>query len=143
VSFRTQFLGPLAELRKIAAEPPGFDLRTSILTIRTRTWTGGDNGAEVRLGTSTDSDLVLVPRPKLTPIDGGGFLVGPITPQSATGGYTVAQLNPLPTLTAGQEVLYILSGPAGDYYYTLVEIQHHKAFRYMLKLAPLDRAVPH
>ncbi len=130
------------DARKIIAEPPGLDFRTASLTIRTRSWTGGGNGAEIRLGTSTDSDLLLVPRPKMKEQDGGNLLVGPITPSYAGGGYTVAQLNPLVAATAGQEILYVVTGPAGTHTYALLSIDTTKSLRYMLTLTPLDRSVP-
>ena len=115
-------------------------LRPTAVTIRTRTWSGGD----IRLGTSSDSDLVLQPSPKVQDRGDGTIEIGPIVPQHPRGGYTVAQLNPLPALSesAAVEVYYIVDGPNGTYRYTLLGIDSRKAFRYTLTLKILERAAP-
>lgn len=115
-------------------------LRPTIVTVRTRTWTGTD----ARLGTYTDSDLVLSPTPKVTDLGNGAINIGPIVPQHARGGYTVAQLNPVAGLAeaAPTEILYVVDGPNGTFNYTLVSLETRKPFRYMLNLKLLTRAGP-
>lgn len=115
-------------------------LRTSSLTVRTRTWSSG----KARMGTSSDSDLVITPRPKIREANGDTeLLVGPITPSYSGGGYTPTQLNPQPTLVAGQEVLYVVTSPAGTKTYTAASIDTSKSFGYYLKLTGLERKVPY
>jgi hypothetical protein len=113
------------------------------LTVRTRTWTGGTGGAEVRAGTYADSDLVISPNFEAKETGGGGGLeIGPITPQHVGGGYTPEELNPLPAAAAGGEILYVVDGPAGQHLYTLIEIDTTDPVGYMLRLQALTRAVP-
>lgn len=143
MSFRTNLLKTVNNLRALSG-PTGFDVYTSRVTIRVRTWTGGDNGPEVRLGSYTDVDTEILPRPKVREAGGGtGLVVGPITPANDDGGYTPAQLNPAPSLTAGQEVLYVVEGPNGTFTYTAADIDTSRAFRYMLTLTGLERKIPY
>lgn len=142
MSVRTAGLKAVHAARKLLG-PTATDLHTHRVIVRTRTWPGGDNGPEVRYGaTYTDSDLEILPRPHVRETPGGGLLVGPITPAHAGGGYTVDQLNPAPSLTAGQEVLYVVIGPGGTRTFAAVEIDERRSFRYMLHLTSLERAVP-
>lgn len=93
------------------------------------------------MGTYTDSDLVITPPPRIKE-DNGEITADRITPSHSGGGYTVGQLNPTPTLTAGQEVLYIVTGPNGAKEYAIVEVNLRKNFGYELRLVSLDRVVP-
>lgn len=119
-----------------------FGLRTTRVIIRTRTWTGGPDGKQVGLGTYTDSDLEILPRPRVRTNREGELVVDRITPAYAGGGYTLAQLNPLPNLTDGQEVKYILIGPNGTKQFCGVEVESRKNFGYSIRMMDLDRAVP-
>ena len=141
MTVRTAALKAVNAARKLLG-PTATDLHTYTVTVRTRSWTGGDTGAEVRLGTSTDSDLVITPRPHVTETDGGAGLTLHVTPAHSGGGYTVAQLNPAPTLTAGQESYYVVTGPNGTYNYAVVDIDTSKALRYTIRLAALERQAP-
>jgi hypothetical protein len=137
LSFRTNLLKSVQRLLALPG-PTGFDVYTMKVTIRVRTWDGG----EVRVGDSTDVDTEILPRPKVIESGvGATATVGPVVPSNALGGYTPAMLNP--TLTAGQELLYVLEGPAGTRNYTLVDIDTQKAFSYYLTLQSLDRVVPY
>lgn len=116
-------------------------LRPTVVTVRTRTW----SGADVRLGPYTDSDLVITPTPKVSTQADGSVLVGPIVPAYPGGGYTAEQLNPLAYRGNDQEpveVLYVLDGPNGTYNYTLTAIESRRPFRYMLRLQSLNRSGP-
>ncbi len=125
---------------RAAFGPLGVDFTPSQLTIRTRTWPGGEVGSE---GEPTVDDLVLpqqyaIRTLKLREVasSGGKFQmgdvkVGPITPSfpatdfTAAGGYTVAEL--APDGAAGVEIVYLLTGPiAGEY--ALEEIDASKPF---------------
>ncbi len=143
MSVRTKLLETAHKLRRLPGPGPGnFDVYTASVTIRRRAWTGGDYGAEVRTGTSSDTDLTISPRPKVRDLGNGMVEVGPITPANALGGYTVAQLNPLLAAAQGVEVYYLVVGPNGTNTYTLVDIDHSRAFRYMLRLQVLERIQP-
>lgn len=140
MTFRTTLLNTVERVRRIPYER--FDVRTATVTRRVRTWTGGDSGAEVRLGTSTDDDVELLPRPHVREVNGDQELtVGPITPSCTAGGYTVEQLNP--TLTAGQELIYVVVGANGTRTYALASLDTSRAFTYMLRLQGLERATPY
>ncbi len=129
MSFRTALLPAVAAARAIAG---ALDVRTSQLTIRTRTW----SGAMLDDGTATDSDLVL---PAHYPIrnvsaeevssSGGRYEVGDISVNNIT---PIGGLNPRVTAD-NVEILYILSGPhPGEY--ALVECRDFRAFSYSLVL---------
>lgn len=136
MSFRTNLLPTLLKLRKLPG-PDGFDVYTSAVVLRTRTWSGG----EVKLGTATDVDVELSPRPKVKEQGFGELEVGPVNPRSSAGGYTPQELNP--SEASGVESYYVVTGPDDEARpYKLVAIDTSKAFKYTLRLQPLDRAVP-
>jgi len=140
VTVRTAILPVMDRIRTLLGVD-GLDLRTTTVTQRIRSWSGGDYGPEVGLGTPTDTDLELEPRPRVKRLPNGDVEVGPITPYytgTTTGGYTVAQLNPdiSSEANAGKHVFWILDGPNGTHYYQLVAIDTTKNFRYMLRLTP-------
>lgn len=119
------------------------------MVIRTRTWTGGEDGAEVGVGTYTDSDVTLSPRPKVVERGDTEVEVGPITPSYSTptsGGYTIAQLNPDLSALPGTEVFWVLTGANGTRYYALTDIVTTKSFRYTCRLKAIrdsGRQVPY
>lgn len=138
MSLRTALL-PIVETCRALAGSTSLDIRTTQLTIRTRTWSGGRAG----VGTPTDNDLVLPQRYKVIQLSakdvassGGRYemedlKVGPITPAQSGSGYTLAQL--LPTGADGVEILYVLTGvTAGEY--VLVQSNSTRPFRYELIL---------
>lgn len=138
MSLRTDLLPVIDELRGLAG-PTQFDIRTTAVSVRTRVWSGGKPG----LGSATDTDLVLSPRPKVRELNqsevagsGGAFeagdvRVGPITPQYTGGGYTIAQI--APDGAAGTEILYVLTGAIAGLY-SRVSVETDRAFRYELVL---------
>ncbi len=143
MTFRTGILAAVDAIRGIAG-PSGFDIRTSRVTVRTRTWSGGRRD----LGTKTDSDLVLNQYYKIRDLNGrevsgsggrystGDILVDHITPSDGTIGYTAAQLAPLVTSDAS-EILYVVTG-ADPGYYGLVELLTHRPFTYQLVLRRMN-----
>ncbi len=136
MSFRTALLPVVEECRAIAGT---LDIRTSQLTIRTRTWSGGRAGS----GFSVDADLALPKRYKISHLSarevassGGRYemedvRVGPITPAQGVTGYTIDQLKP--EGAAGVEILYVLTG-AVEGEYSLVHVHTERPFRYELVL---------
>jgi hypothetical protein len=138
MSFRTELLKTVVKIREIPG-PTGLDILTTRVIVRTRTWSGG----EVKLGTPSDVEIELFPRPRVRDAGGGGTTVtiGPITPQNADGGYTPIQLNP--EESDGVESYYILIGPDGEERaYKLIEINDKRAFSYTLTLQALERRTP-
>jgi len=139
VSLRTDLLPVIDELRALAG-PTGFDVRTSQLTIRTRTWAGGRRG----LGPISDSDLTLEKRYKIRELSlrevsgsGGAFemgdvKVGPITPTDVSGGgYTATQL--APDGQQGTEIIYVITGDlAGEY--ARIDFDQTKPFSWYMTL---------
>lgn len=138
MSFRTDIL-PVVDATRAIAGPDGLDVRTSKLTIITRTWSGGRAG----MGTYSDASLELPQHYKLKDLSskeiagsGGRYQqndirVGPITPAYSSGGYTPAQL--APAGDNGVEVLYQITGPDSGMY-SLVECCTDAAFHYSLVL---------
>lgn len=136
MSFRDDLLPVVDDARGIATD---LGLRQHSVTIRTETFPD-----EAHIGTSpTVSDLTLSPRPKVRESSSGRKLkVGPITPSHSGGGYTAAQLNPLPDLSANQRVIYRVTGPNGTRDYMLSDITTDRGYRHMLELTSLDRDGP-
>lgn len=150
-TFREDFLELADELRSLSGPDPDFDIRTSQLTIRSRTWLGGKRGAT---GGYTDSDLEIPRKYRIRQMEqneiasaggryeAGDVLVGPITPEfpgPPPGGYTEAQLKPRPT-TDATEIIYLITGAhAGEY--RLIELRSMRAFGYELVIRR-TRATP-
>lgn len=133
----------VAETLRALAGPSVFDIRTTGVTVRTRSYVGGRRSSQ---SAYTDSDLVLpqiykVARVKANEISSSGGLyeigdlkVGPITPRGDTLGWTEAQLAPQVT-TDGIDIIYVLSGNSGHSgEYSRVELQREKPFSYFLVL---------
>jgi len=111
------------------------------VTVRVRRWTGGDNGPEVGLGQYQDTDTTLTPNYQAKEINaGGGLHIGPITPAYGGVGWAYSDLNP--TLQAGEELLYIVTGPHGTYNYSLHEIDTSDPVEYHITLNSLHRPAP-
>lgn len=139
MTLRTDLLPVVDELRGLAG-PSGFDVRTSKLTIRKRTWAGGRRG----LGPAADSDIELAQIYKMRELSSkevagsgglfemGDIKVGPITPTDVSGGgYTEAQL--APDGSTGTEVIYVVTGDlAGEY--TRIKLNKTKPFSWYLTL---------
>jgi hypothetical protein len=125
------------------------DYRTSLVTVRTITW----SGARVGLGSATNSDLVLAKR-LVRELSGrevhgsngrytsGDIVVEGITPtydvDGVTGGYTVEQLDPVKTFTPQpelrREVRYIVTGDlAGEYGFVNLETGRIASWRLVLR----------
>ena len=135
----------LADNMRAIACPSTFDVIADQLTIRTRTWSGpsGLRGEPPKV----DVDLVLLQNYRIGPVstreilssggryEDGDITVGPITPAwntgTASGGYSVAQLNP--DGSEQIEIIYVITGThAGEY--QLVQAKTWKRFSYFLVL---------
>lgn len=142
---RQRLLALVDSIRPIAAP-----LRTTMVTIRKRTWSGDQVGD----GASTDIDLVLPPYVKVEELSnkeiadsGGKFLdgavrVGPITPQyfsaGSSGGFTPSDLSP-DAESDSVEIIYLLTGAiTGEF--RVASSYSSRPFRYELTLNRTRRA---
>jgi hypothetical protein len=146
MSLRTEILPVADELRALSG-PQAFDIRTSQLTVRTRSWSGGRPG----LGTNTDVDLVIDQIYKIQHVSaseiassGGRYeaediKVGPVTPAwfdaqgNQLGGHTPAQLKP--NGDDATEIVYVLTSTmyiATEGEYTLVQLHTERPFGFLL-----------
>lgn len=141
MSLRDDLLPVVDAARKITED---LGQRTTALTIRTRTWSGGRIG----LGASSDSDLVLPARYSIKElsatqvnqiVSGSGGAYGPgryirlwVTPAFTGGGYTQDQLDP--DGSDGVEIIHILSGSGINGNFKLVSITLGRPYRYELVL---------
>lgn len=143
-SFRKVFCD-VADILRGLSGPAVFDIRTTELTIRTRTYIGGRRSSE---SAYTDSDLVLPKIYRFRPLkteeisasggkyEIGDILVGPITPKGDTLGFTTDQLQPKPS-TDGVDIIYLCTSDTGEGHpgeYSRVEFRSHKPFSYFLVL---------
>jgi hypothetical protein len=119
--------------RKIPAD---LGLRTNVVKLRTRVWASGKIG----VGAVTTTDITVTPAPKLT-YNPDMTLVVVVTPANSAGGYTPAQVNPLPV--AGSEFVWVVISPDGaEREYRVETFNQRRPFGYYLTLAPLDRKGP-
>jgi hypothetical protein len=121
--------------------PEDLGLRTNTVKVRTRVWSGGDDGPGVGIGTATTTDLTITPKPKLT-YRPDGTIETVVTPAYSGGGYTPEQVNPIidPATTPGTEFVWVIISPDGvEREYTVETFNQRRAFGYYLTLSPLDR----
>ena len=104
---------------------------------RTNAWSAG----ELHLGTLTETDLEITPRPKVVGNDDRRLRVTNITPSHDGGGWSPADLQP--DAATGQETVYIVQQPDGELEaYRLVAVNQLSPFRYTLDLEKIDRVNP-
>jgi len=124
-------------VNSIRGLPQALGVRTTAVTRRVRTWSGG----EVQLGSYADEDIVLTPYPKVREvISGEQFDVGPVTPSMLGVGYSYDDLRP--TLDTDQEVFWLVDNENGPWRCDLVDIDSSQPFRYQLRLRLLERDKP-
>lgn len=134
MSLRTSLLPVFQDARQLVE---GLGLRTCRVIVRVRTWSGG----KVRLGTPTDLDTEILPRPRVRETDYRHIRVDKITPSHSAGGYTREQLRP--DDVPGTEYYYVVVSPDGvSRNYALENIDTARNFGYELKLIQLDRSAP-
>jgi hypothetical protein len=140
----------LAKIDKGRQVVDALGLRRFSVAIRRRTWSGGALG----LGTATNVDVVLSPKPRCRQpsardvassggtFEEGDYIIDRITPAytvGGTGGYTPDQLQIVPA-SAAEEVLILVTGDDGGHECTLVTQHFDAAFGYELHARP--RRVP-
>lgn len=119
MSIRTAMLRLANRMRALPSRS-SIDVWTTDVTIRKRTWLGGQVGKD---GGYKDEDLVITPRPQVRELSereirssagryrAGDVLVEHITPAAdpeCSGGYTQEQLRPVGTRAI--QIIYVLSG---------------------------------
>lgn len=121
-------------------KPEELGLRTNVVKLRWRTYTGGADGPAVDLGTYTDVDITISPAPKLTH-KSNMMIDTVVTPAFAGGGYTPEQLNPSTAqLGAGVDHFWVIVSPDGvERLYKVVDFNQRRAFGYYVTLEPVDR----
>lgn len=114
MTLRDDLLPALDSIRGI---PDTLGLRVTTVTVRTRTWSGGRRG----LGTTTDADVLLTPKPRVRRVtfreaaqsvgrlSQDDVIVDYIQPSGGGDGVTSAQLAPEP-ISDGVEIIYVLAG---------------------------------
>ena len=139
MTFREGLLKRVAKIRQIPG-PTHLDSYRYRTILRTRAWSGN----EVDLGTSTDTDVTINPRPRLKEISDTEYLLGPITPAFPGGGFTPEQLSGYSTAGGGTEVLYSVTGPDGtERLFVPISVDTSKAYSYFVRLRSLDRKTPY
>ena len=107
---------------------------------RTVTWSEG----ELHLGALTESDVEIIPRPKVKSGGQGGdrhLTMTNVTPEFTGGGYSPADLQP--DAVNGTETVYIVEQPDGDLEaYRIVGVNQLSPFRYSVDLEKIDRVEP-
>ncbi len=123
--------------RKIPAD---LGLRTNVVKLRTRVWTGSAEGDETDIGTATTTDVTITPAPKLT-YRPDQSIETVVTPLNSAGGYTPEQINP--PVTAGEDFCWIIISPDGvEREYKVASFNQRRAFGYYVVLVPKDRTSP-
>ena len=133
---------PVVQLGRTIASDLG--LRTNVVKLRTRTWTGGANGPEIGVGAFVDVDETITPAPKLTHTESQRIKTV-VTPAFSGGGYTPEQLNPSQAdLGVGTEHFWVIVSPdGGERHYRVEDFNQRRAFGYYITLAPLDATAPY
>ena len=110
MSIRDDLIPVVDEIRgSVVDEVAGLRLHTVV--VRVRTWSGGRPG----LGTATDVDVELAPKPRVRPVperwingEGGRYQAGDRTVDRISATYDRADLKP--TADTDEQVLYLVDG---------------------------------
>jgi hypothetical protein len=135
---------PVVDMGRAIAGELGLRVYASV-TVRVRTWSGSVTGE----GTKTDVDTLLLvggQPPKVRQVsqkdivrsgglyEEGDLEIGPLTPQYAGGGTSIASLDPA-VATRPTEVFYRIAGPgsaSGGDWYKKVSDSMDRPFRMMV-----------
>lgn len=140
MSFRTDILRDVVQ-NLIALPSATFDIWTSEVKIQSRQYPSSPGGADAGLGTPTDTEITITPRPKVEDIGDQRLRVSRIVQQNPAGGYTPAQLRP--SDADGFVYQYLVTGPDGvERAYSVDELDTRGPIFYEVTLRPLDRKIP-
>lgn len=134
MALREDLLPVIEEIRELIQE---LGLRQSRVWVRTGEWDGG----ELLLGDLENTDVELLPRPKVEQMPGGMLKITRLTPAFDGGGILPATLSP--AVAVGTAHYFIVAGPDGNLQtYRLASINLRKNFGYELMLEPLSQIQP-
>jgi len=136
---RADFLDLVREIREIPSSAE-FDILTTQVVVRTRTWSPGPVGT----GTPSDSDLTILPRPRVKESGDGTIIIEIVQPAVGGFGYTPQQLVPSFPRSAAVEISWLLTAPDGvARKYTQARLDTSKALHYTIELSGRDLRFPH
>lgn len=131
----------IAHSKRAIPSSAAFDILTTKVVVRTRTWTGGVDDV-VDQGEIETDDVEILPRPRVTEVDDDHCSVSPIQPRSALGGHAPSDLFYIAP-TDGMERFWVLTGPDGiERAWVVDRIVTDKALHYTVYLSSLDRRNP-
>lgn len=137
MGLRDDLLPVIDEIRQLIGDVSQLQLRQSRVWIRRGEWDGG----EIHLGSLTNADTEILPRPKVEQISKTTLRVSRITPEYSTGGYSPDDLQP--SREAGVDQYYVVAGPNGVLApYELADKDERKNFGITLILERIDRRNP-
>lgn len=110
---RDAFLKIAAKIRKIPSSG-AFDILTSRVFVRVRTWTGTTEGPEARAGAVATSDVEVLPRPRVRHLAPGSVKIGPIQPFCSVGGVLLADLLNAKDVKGTERVIFKIIDPLGN-----------------------------
>ena len=112
-------------------------LRNHRVYLRAGVWDGG----EIHLGTLTDTDVEITPRPKVKEAGPSSLTVTNITPVYPGGGWDPSTI--LPDVASGSDYYFVVTNPRGDSLpYAVTDINSTSPFRVTLTLTRLEPASP-
>ena len=140
---RDAFLKLAAKVRKIPSSA-AFDILTSRVFVRVRTWTGTTEGAEVRAGDVTTTDTEILPRPRVRHVSPGMIRIGPIQSLCSVGGVLLSDLVSVTDVAGVERPLILIVDPLGNsQHYVVDDIDASMALHYTINAsATSDRFVP-
>jgi hypothetical protein len=137
---RDAFLKLAAKIRLIPSSP-AFDILTSRVFVRVRTWAGTTEGAEARAGTVTTSDVEILPRPRVRHTSPGSITIGPIQPECAVGGILLSDLLSVKDVKGREGVIFKIIDPLGNtQQYVADDIDGTMALHYTIKASSIGTA---
>jgi hypothetical protein len=110
---RDAFLKLAANVRKIPSSA-AFDILTSRVYVRVRTWAGTTEGAESRAGAVTTVDEEILPRPRVRHKGPGSIQIGPIQPYCVVGGVLLSDLLNVKDVKGTERVIFKIVDPLGN-----------------------------
>ncbi len=138
---REEYLEITHLVRSIPSDP-AFDILTTRVVVRTRTWTGGTTN-RVNQGTPTNVDVEILPRPRVRESGDGIVIIDRIQPKSALGGYEPTDLVLANPIAANVERFWLLTAADGvTRKYVNSRLVTDKALHYGVELSGRDLRYP-
>lgn len=139
---RADWLELAATIRSIPSDPV-FDILTSRVFVRVRTWAGTTEGAEALAGDVTISDTEILPRPRVRHTSTGKITIGPIQPLCAVGGVLLSSLLSITDTNGVEGVIFKIVDPLGNEQdYVADDIDGSMALHYTVRASAIGAARP-